>query len=151
MTDHDDARRRVEQRIQTLLVAISVRSLPRLVGSLLDVDLTLKQVRVLSTLSGPTPRTSTDLAGEFGISLPTMTGIVDKLVARGLVERVVDQDDHRARHLRLTALGRSVVAEVTTPDPHLGDEVVAGLDQSELEALEVGLAAVNRELRQARP
>lgn len=148
VTGHQQGpRRRATQRIQTLLVAISVRSLPRLVGSLLEVDLTVKQLQVLAALIRPVPRTSTELAGEFGVSLPTMSGILDKLVQRGLVERVVDESDHRARRLRLTALGHSVVAEVSSPDPRLGDDVVAGLDQSELEALELGLAAVNRELR----
>nr|WP_245354223.1 MarR family transcriptional regulator [Brachybacterium sacelli] len=135
------------QRIERLLVAISVRSLPRLVGSLLDAHLTVKQLKVLSALTGDESRTLSDLAGEFGVSLATMSGLVDKLVQRDLLERTADAADQRIRRLRLTALGRSVVAEIISPDPRLGDDVVAGLDTEELEALKIALDAVDRELR----
>lgn len=136
------------QRIERLLVAISVRSLPRLVGSLLDANLTVKQLKVLSALTGSESRTLSDLAGEFEVSLATMSGLVDKLVQRDLVERTADVADQRIRRLRLTDLGRSVVAEIISPDPRLGDDVVAGLDLEELEALETALGAIDRELRQ---
>ncbi|WP_162801611.1 MarR family winged helix-turn-helix transcriptional regulator [Brachybacterium saurashtrense] len=148
MSEQVDGRRReAVQRIQTLLVAISVRSLPRMVGSLLEADLTLKQLKMLTALCSPEPRTSTELVGQMGVSLPTVTVALDRLVQRGLVDRVPDESDHRARRLHLTPLGWSVVAEVSSPDPHLGDHVIAGLERAELEALENGLAAVNRELR----
>ncbi|GAA1490801.1 MarR family winged helix-turn-helix transcriptional regulator [Brachybacterium sacelli] len=143
----DQDRTRAMQRIERLLVAISVRSLPRLVGSLLDAHLTVKQLKVLSALTGDESRTLSDLAGEFGVSLATMSGLVDKLVQRDLLERTADAADQRIRRLRLTALGRSVVAEIISPDPRLGDDVVAGLDTEELEALKIALDAVDRELR----
>lgn len=135
------------RHIETLLVAISVRSLPYRVSSLSDAGITIKQLRVLSSLSGADERTLTELADEFEVSLPTMSGIVDKLVRRELVERVVDEEDQRSRRLGLTAFGHSVFGEIVAPDPRLGEEVVAGLEIAELEALEVGLAAISRELR----
>jgi DNA-binding MarR family transcriptional regulator len=133
--------------IETLLVAISVRSLPHRVGSLLEARLTLKQLRALTTLAGTQTLTLTSLAADFEVSLPTMSGILDKLVQRDLVERVENHEDQRSRPLRLTALGQAVIGEIVAPDPHLGSEIVAGMDTSELAALEVALAAVNRELR----
>ena len=143
----ENARDRALGHIETLLVAISVRSLPHRVGSLLDARLTLKQLKTLASLAGADSRTLTSLAADFEVSLPTMSGILDKLVQRGLIERAANLEDQRSRHLRLTPLGHAVIGEIVAPEPHLGSEIVAGMDTRELEALEVGLSAVNRELR----
>lgn len=143
----ENARDRALENIETLLVAISVRSLPHRVGSLLDARLTLKQLKTLTSLAGTESRTLTSLAADFEVSLPTMSGILDKLVQRGLIERAANLEDQRSRHLRLTPLGHAVIGEIVAPEPHLGSEIVAGMDTRELEALEVGLSAVNRELR----
>lgn len=143
----ENARNRALEHIETLLVAISVRSLPHRVGSLLDAKLTLKQLTTLTALAGAESRTLTSLAADFEVSLPTMSGIVDKLAQRGLVQRVENVEDQRSRHLRLTPLGHAVIGEIVAPEPHLGSEIVAGMDTRELEALEVALTAVNRELR----
>lgn len=141
------SRDRALEHIETLLVAISVRSLPHRVGSLLDARLTLKQLKALTSLAGTESRTLTSLAADFEVSLPTMSGILDKLVQRGLVERVENAQDQRSRHLRLTPLGHAVIGEIVAPEPHLGNEIVAGLELHELEALEVALSGINRELR----
>jgi len=143
----ENARDRALEHIETLLVAISVRSLPHRVGSLLDAKLTLKQLKALTSLADTQSRTLTSLAADFDVSLPTMSGILDKLVQRGLIERAANLEDQRSRHLRLTPLGHAVIGEIVAPEPHLGSEIVAGMDTRELEALEVGLSAVNRELR----
>lgn len=141
-------RERALQRLETLAVAISVRSLPHVVGPLLETDLTLKQLKVLSMLAGPTAPTLSELARDSGVSLATMSGILGKLVQRDLVERVVDPGDQRARRLSPTALGRTVMSTVLAPRPHLAPEILARLSTEELTALETGMAAVNRELSQ---
>ncbi|NUL46229.1 MarR family transcriptional regulator [Cellulosimicrobium funkei] len=144
--DSQDDRDRALRRIETLTVAIAVRSLPHIVGTLLDTSLTIKQLKVLSLLAGPRPLTLSNLGAEFEVSLATMSGIVDKLVQRDLVHRIPLAGDQRVRLLELTSLGRTVVSEILAPRPYLGSQVLAGLDVTELAALEVGLAAVNRAL-----
>jgi DNA-binding MarR family transcriptional regulator len=53
---------------------------------------------------------------------PMMTSqVVRKLEARGLLERVPDPDDSRARRLRLTTAGRRLVARALT-DVEIADE-----------------------------
>lgn len=145
MTDTSD-RDRSLHRIETLAVAISARFLPRIVGSLLDTQITVKQLKVLATLAGAEALTLSELAADFEVSLATMSGLLDKLAKRDLVIRTADAGDQRVRRLHLTPLGRTVVSELLAPSPHLGTDVMAGLSVTELQALEIGLAAINREL-----
>ncbi|WP_099192295.1 MarR family winged helix-turn-helix transcriptional regulator [Tepidibacter mesophilus] len=47
---------------------------------------------------------ATDLAKEIGISASTLTGVVDRLVERGYVERVRDEKDRRIVFIKLGKL-----------------------------------------------
>ena len=69
------------------------------------VDLTLSQYRALSLLADGKEAASA-LADKLAVSRPSVTGVVDGLVARGLVERHHDDDGDRRRiGLHLTADG----------------------------------------------
>jgi DNA-binding MarR family transcriptional regulator len=52
------------------------------------------------------------LADQLGASLPNLTGIVDRMVERGLVERLRDDDDRRVVVVRATPAGRAAVEEI---------------------------------------
>lgn len=136
-----------QERIQSLMVAITVRSIPRILGPLLESTLTIKQLRVLMALTVADGTSMGDLASRFGVSMATMSRIVDRIEERGLVERLPDPGDHRIRRLHMTDLGREVVSEIHGVSPELGTDVLRGLTAEEAEALERGLAAVNRELQ----
>jgi DNA-binding MarR family transcriptional regulator len=60
---------------------------------------------VLILLSTEGPLAHSDLAQALGVGLATVTGLVDRLVARGLIERVEDATDRRIRRAKLTAAG----------------------------------------------
>jgi DNA-binding MarR family transcriptional regulator len=51
-------------------------------------------------------RTATELGRAIGVRLPSLTAIVDALVARGWVERYGDRADRRRVCLRLTGAGK---------------------------------------------
>src|SRR5262245_19650787 len=51
------------------------------------VDLTMSQLKVVVLLYSQGPAHMSRLATALGVSLPTATGIVDRLVERGLVMR----------------------------------------------------------------
>ena len=55
-----------------------------------------------------------ELAEKLGTSTPAMSRAVDDLVKKGLVTRVEDPDDRRARRIQLTAKGREVVDRIVT-------------------------------------
>ena len=78
----------------------------------LDVDLTLPQVKVLMVLSARGTSRMRDLVRALGALPSTATGIVDRLVERGLVERAADPADRRVVLAGLTARGAETVARV---------------------------------------
>jgi long-chain acyl-CoA synthetase len=72
------------------------------------VDISLAQYRLLILLDGGKEAASA-LADKLAVSRPSVTGVVDGLVARGLVERDHDMDDRRRVAHALTAEGRRVL------------------------------------------
>jgi long-chain acyl-CoA synthetase len=105
-----------------------------------QVDLSLPQYRVLMFLDeGAT--VASKLADHLAVSRPTITAVVDGLVARGLVERTPRDDDRRRIGHALTPAGRqllrqadhSVDARLRAIAAHLDDELqvreaLGGLD-----------------------
>ena len=77
--------------------------------SLADVDLSLAQYRVLAFLSDVDGAAASVVAGRLGVSRPSVTGIVDGLVARGLVERTPCDTDRRRVEHHLTADGLALL------------------------------------------
>jgi long-chain acyl-CoA synthetase len=73
------------------------------------VELTLSQYRVLGIL-GAGREASSVLAEKLAVSRPSITGVVDGLVARGLVERRGDDSDRRRIGVDLTREGREVLS-----------------------------------------
>jgi long-chain acyl-CoA synthetase len=73
------------------------------------VELTLSQYRVLGIL-GDGREAASVLADKLAVSRPSVTGVIDGLVARGLVRRDPDQADRRRIDLGLTDDGREVLA-----------------------------------------
>jgi long-chain acyl-CoA synthetase len=74
-----------------------------------SVELTLSQYRVLSILDSGQEAAS-GLAEKLTVSRPSVTGVVDGLVARGLVRRDTDAADRRRIDVGLTAEGAAVLA-----------------------------------------
>lgn len=64
-----------------------------------------------------------------------ITKRVDRLAARGLVERRVADDDARGRRIRLTEAGRDLVTDVMPRHMANEERLLAALDQTEREDL----------------
>jgi DNA-binding MarR family transcriptional regulator len=73
------------------------------------VDLTLSQYRALSLLGEGTEAAGV-LAEKLAVSRPSVTGVIDGLVARKLVQRRHDDGDRRRVGLDLTDEGRRLLA-----------------------------------------
>src|SRR5581483_6725413 len=68
-------------------------------------------ITTLDALATHGPLRISDLAEREAISQPGMTTLVNRLEAAGQAERVADPSDGRATLVRLTELGRKVLAE----------------------------------------
>ena len=91
-----------------LLVAIAARSL-----SAAGEHVTLVQYRALVVLGYGGPQRTTDLAAELEVNSSTATRLIDRLVRRKLVRRLMHPEDRRATQLEITDAGRAVVSAVT--------------------------------------
>jgi len=56
--------------------------------------------------------TPSTLAEKAGVSRATMTGLIDGLDKEGLIIRVVNENDRRKLHIKLTAIGQAKLDEV---------------------------------------
>jgi DNA-binding MarR family transcriptional regulator len=70
-----------------------------------ELDLTPAQIHGLLWLRLDGALTMGELARRLGSSMKTITGIVDRLVARRLVQRERDDNDRRVVRCKLTRLG----------------------------------------------
>lgn len=128
--------------------------------ALAAVDLTLPQYRVLVLLAEGKEAASA-LADKLAVSRPSVTGVVDGLVVRGLVERAHDADDRRRVGHELTAAGRRLLVqadaeierrldEITAQRPELAAAAFAGLGpwQQALDAHRAARRAARQAARQ---
>jgi DNA-binding MarR family transcriptional regulator len=67
---------------------------------------------VLSALRVGPRQTQLALANSLGLDKTTMTSLLDRMEARGLITRRLDSNDRRARLPELTEAGREIQAEV---------------------------------------
>jgi long-chain acyl-CoA synthetase len=81
--------------------------------ALTTVDLSLPQYRVLTSLADGNEAASA-LAEKLAVSRPSVTGVVDGLVTRGLVRRVDDPADRRRVGHDLTDAGRRLLDSAET-------------------------------------
>src|SRR5690349_15540337 len=70
-------------------------------------ELSLTQLRLLGILRDREP-TMLDLARHLKLEKSSVTGLIDRAVKRGLVERIAAAHDGRAFHVRLTGAGRDL-------------------------------------------
>ena len=69
-------------------------------------ELTVSQLRALKTIALHCDCTMGELAKRLNISLGAATGLVDRLIQHGLVQRDADPQDRRIVRVRLTDTGR---------------------------------------------
>jgi DNA-binding MarR family transcriptional regulator len=70
--------------------------------------LTVSQSYCLRQLFLHDARAMSELAANLGVQLSTMTGIVDQLEDKGLVERIDHPRDRRSLHVKLTSRGQKL-------------------------------------------
>lgn len=97
------------------------------------IDIPFSRFRALRRVA-VRPMTQRDLAERMGVDASAMSGIVNDLVARGLVTREADADDGRCKRVTITDAGRRVMDEVTG-NPATAPDMFAALDDAQLRQL----------------
>jgi DNA-binding MarR family transcriptional regulator len=107
---------------------------------LLHSTLTMQQLKTLLVLSQHADASGQELATAMGVTMATMTGIIDRLVAAGMVERREDPRDRRIRRTRLTAAGQATFGEIVTAGRERTLAVIRSLDDDDLLTVQRALA-----------
>ena len=124
----------------------------RLEVALAGVEMSLPQFRLLGFLSSR-PEAASVLASQMAVSPPTVTNLVDGLVARGFVERMTDPDDRRRVRHDLTPAGRAALAAASATLAERLDTLAAHLSPAQarraVEGLELWNVALDAEAQAA--
>jgi DNA-binding MarR family transcriptional regulator len=99
--EHEAAVERVVAAFERFMSQVASAHAPDFVG----VGLTMPQAKALYLVQAQPGLRMSDLAASLGVSLPTVSGVVERLVEHGLLDRRDDPADRRHVVLRLTEAG----------------------------------------------
>jgi DNA-binding MarR family transcriptional regulator len=105
-----------------------------------EADLTMPQLRVLLTLYLEGPQSCGSLADNVGLSLPTLTGILERLSRRGYLVRTHDDRDRRRVISSLSLPGEHLVSRLWTAHRDQLAVVLETLNPEELKNIEASFA-----------
>jgi DNA-binding MarR family transcriptional regulator len=94
-------------------------------------DLSVPEFRTLGFLNGHGGASLSDVAEHIGLTLPSMSKLVDRLVERKLVMREFDLGDRRRVTLGLNARGRAILQEAHGPTQAYLAQVLSVLSATE--------------------
>ena len=104
--------------------------------------LTIAMWRVLAALSDNGAQRQVDLAGLTSIDVSTLSRLVSRLIAMGLVTRLRSAKSSREVVVRLTAPGETLVARLIPVARALEKRAIAGLPKGELAAAKAALRRI---------
>jgi len=109
--------------------------LPLTPNETLLLDVTTAQLKVMFVIFLRGPVRMGTLARALGISLPTVTATVDRLVKRGILAREGDPDDRRAVYCRLSEQGQLMLSQLWTSARERTRQMLTALSVDELEVV----------------
>lgn len=114
------------------------------VRGLLKQSVSLTHLHVLTVLRSEGPLPVGELATALDVSVASATGIVSRMVDRGLVERARSGDDRRVVTVSLAPGGQSALDQLEGRGREHFAAVLGRLTLGELEALREGFTALHR-------
>ena len=130
-------------RFQTLLRHAADSHTP----AFLDVDVTMPQAKVLYVVATNPQLSMSAIAAELGVGLPAVSGLVDRLVTLGYLERREDPADRRQQLVSVTEAGARTLDHLRELNTEAMRRLLGGLEPDELDALLTSLTALDREVR----
>jgi DNA-binding MarR family transcriptional regulator len=106
----------------------------------MEINLTVPQLKSLFFIAKQRGTNSRNLATALGVTPPNMTGIVDRLVKRGLVSRKENPEDRRAHILQVTEKGEAIITNLRDRRRSNILEILGRMNREELSCLGRGLA-----------
>lgn len=113
--------------------------------------LTPSQFDIVATLGNTTGMTFKDLGERTLITKGTLTGVIDRLQEKELVERVTQLEDRRSTLVRLTKQGEAEFKRVFAPQIAFGKQSFVNYDKQDFDALDKELTKLHANLTGTQP
>jgi len=140
MTQTDEA-----LRVWFRLIRLHTRSRMAVANRLRNFELSVPQCDVLTTLTEREGMSQQELAERLYVTKGNISGLVDRLVASGLVERRTLPSDRRSHAIHLTPTGRELARKGIEAQQAFVAETFGRIDPDRLAQLD-GLLVELREL-----
>jgi MarR family transcriptional regulator, organic hydroperoxide resistance regulator len=121
------------------------RLLNRLAAELEDLDLSQAEINALAQLEQGTLRTVAELQAATGQRASTLTGVLDRLERRGLVERRLNPRDRRSFTVGLTRRGILVAKRIRGTFDDLEKRVLGAVSQRSAKGFFDVLSEIDRQ------
>lgn len=143
----DDESKREFDRIVETLIFLYTESRRLTKDEARRHDLTGPQLTVIKLLSGIGDLSLTELSENMQTRNSTVTGIIDRMEAAGLVKRVRSESDRRVVMIRLTPQGRSLARNVPIEPMQAFRRALETLSTTEQKTLLKILSKLEKQIR----
>ncbi len=142
-------------RLETDTIGMLLTDVSRLLRGAFDRRITTSalgvtpgEARALIQVAATEGIKQADIAIRMGIEPMTLSTYLDRLEGQGLVERVPDPCDRRAKNVVVTDKADALLLDIRREVRDLMDQVTSGLDADGREALRVSLKGLRENLHQ---
>jgi len=99
-------------------------------------ELSMRQVFYMETIARLGHPSFSELAEALGVTRPSVTTLVSKLIRNGYVEKVQDGEDRRSFHIVLTRRGQQFTKTHQSMHQRIVQALTARLDEAEIQHLD---------------
>jgi DNA-binding MarR family transcriptional regulator len=117
----------------------------------LEIAVTMPQAKLLYLLGASGDLHMSDLVLRLGVSLSTVSGLVDRIVDQGLAHRREDAVDRRQVVVGLTAAGTAFIDRFRELNARQMRALLAHVDDADLEQVRLALGALSRAAERLTP
>jgi MarR family 2-MHQ and catechol resistance regulon transcriptional repressor len=103
------------------------------------MGLTMTQFDVIATLGNQPPMTCKELGEKTLVTKGTLTGVLERLEAKGIVERKINPEDGRSQMIGLTESGQTIFARIFPEHLEHLDQAFKKLSTEQLKQVEDSL------------
>ncbi|WP_371817786.1 MarR family winged helix-turn-helix transcriptional regulator [Polynucleobacter sp. VK25] len=108
------------------------------------MGMTTTQFDVIATLGNQLPMTCKELGKKTLVTKGTLTGVLERLEAKGVLERKLNPEDARSQMIGLTKEGQTLFEKVFPAHLQHLEKAFSKLNKSELEEITKSLQLMNQ-------
>lgn len=134
----------LEEQLNDLIVD-AYRSILRVEETILkrsdNIDLSINEMHMLEAVGKGKnkPKTISEIAEDLGITLPSVTVAINKLVKKGYVEKLRGEEDARIVYVTLTKQGKKIDSVHRYFHESMVRSIISGMSEQEQQVLYQGI------------